>query len=300
MLYDLAIIGAGPAAYTAAIYAARYKLNTILIGFKPGGLASEAFEVYNYPSHIKISGLNLMKKFEEHARSLGVKIKLDLVKKISGSNNNFEIETEYSKEKFRAKKIIIASGTKKRRLNAKNEERFMGKGVSYCATCDGALFRDKVVGVVGGGDTALSSALLLARFASKVYIIYRRDKFFRAEPSWLEAVNKEKKIEKIFNANVVELKGDEFLKEVVLDNGKRVMLDGLFVEIGSLPETNFIEGLALNENGYILVDDKKHTNLKGVFAAGDVTASPLKQIITAAADGAIAANSAYEEISRGE
>lgn len=298
-MYDLIIIGAGPAAYSAAIYAARYKLKTIVIGKMPGGLATEAFEIYNYPSYLKISGIDLMKKFEEHVKSLGVEVKYDSVEKITGKNNDFKIKTKYS-GKLSTKKILIASGTEKRRLDVKGESKFLGKGISYCATCDGALFKNKLVGVIGGGDTALTSALLLSRFAKEVYIIYRRDKFFRAEPSWVELVDKEKKIKKIFKANVIEVKGDKFLKEVVLDNGNILKLDGLFVEIGSKPNINFTDKLALDKKNYIKVDCMMRTNLKGIFAAGDITTTPLKQIITAAADGAIAAHTAYEEISRGE
>jgi len=295
MEYDLVIIGAGPSGLTAAIYAARYKLNTIVIGEQIGGMAAEAEEIHNFPSHKKITGIELIKKMREQVENLGVEIKNSYVNSIKKIDSQFLVKT--SSTEYKAKKIILATGTKKRKLGLELEDKFLGKGISYCATCDAAFFKNKVVGVVGGSNSALTAALLLSKFANKVYIIYRKNKFFRAEPKLVEEVEKNEKIKSIFNSNVTELIGENKLEGVKLDNGDKLNLDGLFIEIGSVPNLKLAEelGIELEEN-YIKVDKKQRTNIRGVFACGDVTNSPLKQIIVACAQGAIAANSAYEEL----
>jgi len=295
MEYDLVIIGAGPSGLTAAIYAARYKLNTLVIGEQIGGLAAEAEEIHNFPSHKKITGIELIKKMREQVENLGVEIKNSYVNSIKKIDSQFLVKT--SSTEYKAKKIILATGTKKRKLGLELEDKFLGKGISYCATCDAAFFKNKIVGVVGGSNSAITAALLLSKFANKVYIIYRKDKFFRAEPKLVEEVEKNEKIKSIFNSNVTELIGENKLEGVKLDNGDKLNLDGLFIEIGSVPNLKLAEelGIELEEN-YIKVDKKQRTNIRGVFACGDVTNSPLKQIIVACAQGAIAANSAYEEL----
>ncbi|RLJ01740.1 MAG: hypothetical protein DRP10_03295 [Candidatus Aenigmatarchaeota archaeon] len=295
MEYDLVIIGAGPSGLTAAIYAARYKLNTLVIGEQIGGLAAEAEEIHNFPSHKKITGIELIKKMREQVENLGVEIKNSYVNSIKKIDSQFLVKT--SSTEYKAKKIILATGTKKRKLGLELEDKFLGKGISYCATCDAAFFKNKIVGVVGGSNSAITAALLLSKFANKVYIIYRKDKFFRAEPKLVEEVEKNEKIKLIFNSNVTELIGENKLEGVKLDNGDKLNLDGLFIEIGSVPNLKLAEelGIELEEN-YIKVDKKQRTNIRGVFACGDVTNSPLKQIIVACAQGAIAANSAYEEL----
>ena len=295
MEYDLVIIGAGPAGLTAAIYAARYKLSTLVVGEQIGGMAAEADEICNFPSYKKIIGIELTKKMIEQVENLGVEIKNSYADSIKKIDSQFLVKTNSTE--YKAKKIILATGTEKRKLGLKNEDKFLGKGVSYCATCDAAFFKNKVVGVVGGSNSALTAALLLSKFASEIYIIYRKNKFFRAEPKWVEEVERNEKIKSIFNANVIELVGENKLECVKLDNGEKLNLDGLFVEIGSIPSVKLAEelGIELEEN-HIKVDKKQRTNMEGVFAAGDVTNSPLKQIIVACAQGAIAANSAYEEL----
>ncbi|MCD6274912.1 MAG: FAD-dependent oxidoreductase [Candidatus Aenigmarchaeota archaeon] len=295
MEYDLVIIGAGPAGLTAAIYAARYKLNTLVIGEQIGGMAAEADEICNFPSHKKIIGIELTKKMREQVENLGVEIINSYVDSIKKIDSQFLVKTNSTE--YEAKKIILATGTEKRKLGLKNEDKFLGKGISYCATCDAAFFKNKVVGVVGGSNSALTAALLLSKFANEIYIIYRKNKFFRAEPKWIEEVEKNEKIKSIFNANVIELVGENKLECVKLDNGEKLNVDGLFVEIGSIPSVKLAEelGIELEEN-HIKVDKKQRTNIEGVFAAGDVTNGPLKQIIVACAQGAIAANSAYEEL----
>jgi len=295
MEYDLVIIGAGPAGLTAAIYAARYKLSTLVVGEQIGGMAAEADEICNFPSYKKIIGIELTKKMIEQVENLGVEIKNSYADSIKKIDSQFLVKTNSTE--YKAKKIILATGTEKRKLGLKNEDKFLGKGISYCATCDAAFFKNKVVGVVGGSNSALTAALLLSKFANEIYIIYRKNKFFRAEPKWVEEVERNEKIKSIFNANVIELVGENKLECVKLDNGEKLNLDGLFVEIGSIPSVKLAEelGIELEEN-HIKVDKKQRTNMEGVFAAGDVTNSPLKQIIVACAQGAIAANSAYEEL----
>jgi thioredoxin reductase (NADPH) len=293
--YELAIIGTGPAGMNAAIYAARYKIKALALGEVMGGMAAEAHEICNLFGFSKIKGYELSMKVKEQAESLGVETKQGKVMKITKKESEFEIKTEDNK--YSAKKIILAMGTEKRKLGLKRENEMIGKGVSYCATCDAAFYKNKTAGVAGGGNSALTAALLIAEFASKVYIIYRREKFFRAEPAWVEAVEKNKKIESVFKANVTELIGEKKLEEVKLDNGKKIKLDGLFIELGSEPNTELCQQLGVElENGHIKVDKTQRTNVPGVFAAGDITNNALKQIITAAAEGAIAATQAYSEL----
>lgn len=297
MPYDLIIIGSGPAGLSAAVYAARYLLNTLVIGEISGGLASEAVEVCNFLTYNKIKGFELAQKMTEHVKSLGVEIKPEKINKISKKKNLFEVKTDATT--YQAKKIILAAGTKRRKLNIDKENDFIGKGISYCATCDAAFFKNKIVGVVGGSDAALTGALLLSRFAKKVYIIYRKDKFFRAEPAWIKAVNENKKIEPVFNSNISELFGKIKLEGVKLDSNKELKLDGLFIEIGSDPNTELAQQLGVElDNNFIKIDEHQKTNIPGVFAAGDVCNNVMKQIIVAAAEGAIAAKSVFDEIKK--
>jgi len=292
--YDLIIAGAGPAGLTAAVYAGRYLLNTLVIGEREGGMISEASEVCNFPSYESITGIELAKKLVKQVKSLGIEIKQERIIEIK-KNKEFEVRTNIST--YRAKKIILATGTKKRKLNIKGEKEFLGKGVSYCATCDAAFFKDKVVAVVGGSDAALTAALLLSEYAKKVYIVYRRERFFRAEPTWIKRVEENKKIEPVFNSNIKEIKGSNKVESIVLDSGEELSVDGVFIEIGLVSSTELAEQLKLElDDGYIVTDRHQRTSLPGVFAAGDITNNPLKQAITAAAQGAVAAASAYEEI----
>ncbi|RLE47711.1 hypothetical protein DRJ25_01750 [Candidatus Woesearchaeota archaeon] len=298
MVFDVLVIGAGPAGLNAAVYSARYMLKTLVLGTLPGGLASEAYEICNLLSYEKISGFDLAQKMLSQVKSLGVEVKQENVRKISRKDGLFVVETDFDNT-FSAKKIIFATGTKHRHLNLDKEESFLGRGVSYCATCDGAFFKGKVTAVVGGSDSALTAALLLSKFSPKVYIIYRRDNFFRAAPAWVKQVEETENIEPVFNSNVVELIGKDNLEAVKLDSGKVLEIDGLFVEIGSDPNAKLAEDLGVELDGkYIKTDELQRTNVHGFFAAGDVTNNHLKQIITAAAEGAIAANSAFEEIKK--
>jgi len=294
--YDLIIIGAGPAGLTAAIYAGRYLLRTLIIGKLPGGKISEVYKICNFPSYKFISGIELTKKIIEQVKDLGIEIKSEEVKEIK-KNKVFEIRTDNSN--YEAKKILIAVGTEKRKLNVKGEDKFLGNGISYCATCDASFFKNKIVAVVGGSNSALTAALLLAEYAKKVYIIYRKGSFFRAEPAWIKQVNENKKIEIILNANVKEIYGKEKPNGIKLDTSQDLKLDGVFIEIGSVPDEKFSKKLGLKtEKGYIVVNKKQETSIKGIYAAGDITNNNLKQVITACGEGAIAATSAYEEIKK--
>ncbi|MEM0465749.1 MAG: FAD-dependent oxidoreductase [Candidatus Pacearchaeota archaeon] len=296
--YDIIIIGAGPAGLSAALYSKRYGLNSIVISKNLGGLAAVAHIICNFPTYKEIKGFELMQKFIEQVKELGVKIVNEEAKRIEKIENKFIVETE--KEKFKGKKIIYAGGTIRKKLNIPNEEKFIGRGVSYCSTCDGPLFKDKKVIVVGGSDAALTSALLLSDIANEVSIIYRGNNFTKAEAAWIKLVENNKKIKKIFNEEVVEIIGKNKVEGVKLKSGKEIKIDGIFVEIGSIPETTLISnlGIKLDDKGYILTDKYQRTNVSGFFAAGDITNNNLKQIITAAAEGAVAAYSAYQEIKK--
>lgn len=300
IIFDLAIIGTGPAGYAAAIYATRYKLSNIIFGQMPGGLITEAHKVCNYPGFADITGIELGLKFQQHAQSLGVQEQFKLVDKIKKiDQHKFEISTNDGQIYF-AKTIILATGTKRRKLGLENEQQFIGHGVSYCATCDANFFKDKTIAVVGGGDAANTASLLLAKHAAKVYQIYRQDKL-RGQPAWADLVTKEANIKVIFNTNVIELIGDKCLEAVKLDkpydNSDVLKLDGLFVEIGSDPDNSLDKelGVITNEKGYIVIDNTQLTNIEGVWAAGDITtgSNEFRQVVTACSEGSIAADSVY-------
>jgi thioredoxin reductase (NADPH) len=298
MIYDVIILGAGPAGIEAAVYASRYKLKTLVIGEVFGGLVNEAYEICNFLTCYKVKGPEMSKRMVEHVKQSGVDIIGDKVVDIK-KGKDFEIKT-LAKKTFHGKKLIIAVGKEKRRLGLKNEKEFQGKGISYCATCDATLYPKKTVGVVGGGDSALHAALLVADYAKKVYIIHRGKEYNRADPMLVDVINKNKKIQKVFDSEVNELIVNDALQGVVLKSGKKLKLDGLFIEIGSDPRSQLAQkiGVKLNKWNEIMVDKSQRTNVSGVFAAGDISDNPLKQIITAAAEGAIAATTAYNELKK--
>jgi len=293
--YDLIIIGAGPAGLTAGLYAARYRINSLVLGKMPGGLVAETSDICNFPSYPKIKGFELAQKMLNQVKELGVDVVNEEVSEIKKKKSGFEIIT--NKNKYEARKIIFATGSERKKLGIAKEKELTGKGISYCATCDAGFYKDKVASVVGGSDAALTAALLLANFAKKVYIIYRKDKFFRGERVWIENVEKSKNIEPIFNSNITKLIGKEKLEAVELNGKKELKVDGVFVEVGGIPNIELAEKLGVKiENTQIIADEMQKTNVHGFFAAGDVTNNPLKQIITACGQGAIATNTAYREI----
>jgi len=290
--YDLIIIGAGPAGLSAAIYAARYKIKTLVIGKLPGGLASEASDVRNYPGFTQLTGMELMMKMIKQVKELDVEIKAETVNELK---SGFSVVT--NKATYQCSKIIIATGSERKKLGLARERELTGKGISYCATCDAGFYKDKVAGVVGGSDAALTAALLLAKFAKKVYIFYRQDKFFRAEQAWVEQVEKTKNIEAVFKSEVAKLNGEEKLTGVELKDSRTIELDGLFIEAGSKPNVELVGALGVEIDGlYIKTDKGQKTNVGGVYAAGDVTNNTFKQIVVACGEGAVAAHSAYEEL----
>lgn len=300
-IYDLIIIGAGPAGLNAALYASRYGLRNVIAGGISGGLTSQIHQIGNWLGSPDISGFDFARNSTEHVKKFGTEIKNYLVDEIKKDNEGlFEILLSNG-EKLRGKTILIATGLKHRKLGVTGEKEFFGKGVSYCATCDGFFYREKKVGIIGGSDSAVSAAVFMGGIAKKVYLIYRGEKL-RAENFWIAAAEKNNKIEIIYNTNVKEIKGSERLEEIMIDsihNGlDSIKLDGLFVEIGFIPSSNLVKdlGVELDEEGYIKIEKDGKTSMIGVWAAGDITngSNKFKQIITAASEGAIAACSIQE------
>lgn len=297
--YDTVIIGGGPCGYTAAVYAARAGLKTLVIEkFSAGGQMCETSQIDNYPGFEEgIDGFTLGYKIQSAAEKFGTKtvsaevLKTDLkaVPKI--------IKTDLGE--FSAKTVIIATGAKHKHLGLEEEDNFIGKGLGYCATCDGMFYKDKTVAVVGGGNSAAADALYLSKICKKVYLIHRRDKL-RATKVYNQPLLNAPNIEFIWNGEVAEILGDGKVNGVKVKfntdgSFKEIPIDGIFISIGRSPETDIFKGqLGLDGNGYIIADETTKTNLEGVFAAGDVRTKALRQIVTAAADGAVAAHFAEE------
>ncbi|MDI3280136.1 MAG: thioredoxin-disulfide reductase [Bacillota bacterium] len=294
-MYDVAIIGAGPAGLTAGIYAARARLQTLLLErTAPGGQAATTHLIENYPGFPEgISGPDLMEKMARQAERLGVRVELGEVVDLAGSGRKIELQLAGGGA-VSARTVIIATGSEPQRLGVPGEEELRGRGVSYCATCDGAFFTGKEVMVVGGGDTAITEALFLTRFASQVTVVHRRDAL-RATKVLQEETLAHPRIRFIWNAVVRRIEGEGKVQQVTVAStidGKEtaVPVEGVFIYIGMRPNTGFVSGrLELDEAGYIRTDARLHTSLQGVLAAGDVRATALRQIVTAVADGALAA-----------
>lgn len=299
MTHDLIIVGGGPAGLSAAIYAARFRMKTAVLASELGGTVTKAYLIENWPGEKGLSGMELTEKLKSHAASLGADIRQEEVKEAKRTEEGFLLKT--GEGDYEAKTVILATGSKRRKLGVPGEEEFDGKGVSYCAVCDAAFFKDKVVGVVGGSDSAAKEALLLSEYGKKVYMIYRRDRI-RAEPINAERIEENGRIEVITNTNVLEIKGGKFVDRVLLDRPykgeRKLKLDGLFIDIGYDPQSRLAEqlGVELDKRGEIIADEGGRTSIPGVYAAGDVVNRELKQAITAAAQGAVAANSAYESV----
>jgi len=296
--YDVLIIGGGPAGISASIYAKRFGLRVALITREIGGDWAGAHKICNYPGFKEISGSDLAQKMLEHVQSQEVPIIYDEVKEIFKEKDFFKVKT--NSKSITARKIIFSTGSSRKKLEVKGEKNFLGKGVSYCATCDGPFFKNKVVAVIGGGNAAISAAILLAEYAEKVYVIYRRDSFFRPEEAMLKILNQNKKIEKIFNEELQEISGKTKVESINLKNSnKTIEVGGVFIEIGGVPNLNLISSLGIKLNdSYILVNENQETNINGFYAAGDVTSGSFKQIVVAASQGAIAASHAYKEIKK--
>ncbi|TET84193.1 MAG: FAD-binding protein [Candidatus Nealsonbacteria bacterium] len=295
MVYDLIIVGGGPAGITAGIYAARQKLNTLLITKSFGGqVARKAVAIENYPGFEEISGMELIQKFEKHLRKHKIEIERDSITKIKKIGKNFFVLTK-SKNQFQARAVIIASGSDPRPLEVPGEKKFIGRGVSYCSVCDGPLFSNKIVAVIGGGNAGFETAIFLSKFVKKIYILEYALKV-GADETNQERVKKTRKTEVITSAALKQIKGKEFVDSIVYQNrktGKNIILplEGVFVEIGSRPATSSGKGLVdFNEKDEIKINPRNNqTKTPGLFAAGDVTDVKDKQIIIAAGEGAKAA-----------
>lgn len=299
-IYDIAIIGSGPAGLSSSIYASRYRLSNIVFGKIIGGTISEAHKVCNYPGMPNISGIDLGYKMYEQAKEEGTTFIQDSIKDIAKEGDPFKLVTDSGKE-YLSKTIIIATGTERNKLVIPNEDKYIGKGLSYCSTCDAMFYKDKVVGIVGGSSAATMSATMLSEIAKDVYIIYRGEAL-RGEPAWIEQATNKENVHLILQTVITELSGEERLEKVKLskpyNNSEYLDLDGLFVEIGSEPNKDLPSKLNLNtdEKGYIVVDEKQRTSIDGIWAAGDCTtnSNSFKQVITACGEGAVASNDIFE------
>ena len=304
-MYDIIIIGGGPAGLTASIYALRAKKSVLLIErYAPGGQVAQTGKIENYPGFKSIDGLELSNLMFEQASDLGLEtiytdvIKYDLLGKVK------KVETYDGT--FECKAVVLALGAVARQLDVENEKKFIGKGISYCATCDGNFFKDKNVAVVGGGNTSFEDCLYLADIVNKIYLIHRRDEFRGDKHTLLKLKEFEKvgKIEFVLNSVVKVLNGEDKLTSVVVENKidktlREIPVDGLFVAIGRRPDTSLIQDvITLDENGYIITDENMRTNIDGVYAVGDVRQKRLRQIVTACSDGAISAVDIIDYISK--
>lgn len=290
--FDTIILGGGPAGLSAAIYAARGAVSTAIVDINMlGGQPSNYLELENYPGFQVVGGFDLMEKFEEHADKFGVqKFPMQEIQSVDLKNKTI-ITNEYE---FKAGTIIIATGAQPMKLGVPGEKEFVGRGVSYCAVCDGAFYRNKVVAVVGGGNAAVEEAMYLTKFADKVYVIHRRNEL-RADRIVQERAFKNEKVEFIWDSVVKEIKGDNLVNTAVLENVKtkeisNLAVNGVFPYIGMAPNVELFNGqLEQDSRGFIVTDETMATSVEGVFAIGDVRTTPLRQVITAAADGAVGA-----------
>ena len=307
--YDVIVVGAGPAGLSAALYSARFALRTLVIAEVIGGTLTDAGVIDDYLGIPGIKGPDLARKFEEHVRSYDINIIHDRVVDIRNEGGVFRIKC-LSGSEYVGKTVILAVGSIRKKLSVPGEREFSGRGVSYCAVCDAPLYRGKVVAVVGGGNSALQSALLVASYASRVYLIHRRDTF-RAFPVYVNLAKNNPKIELVLNSVVIEIGGTKTVEWIKVRNirtseERKLEVNGVFIEIGSEPPKDFFKnlGLEVDEKGYVAIKPGQATNIPGLFAAGDCTGGNYKkkfdQIITAAAEGAIAALSAYEYLMKGK
>ena len=300
-MYDIVIVGAGPAGLTAGIYASRASLKTLILESRTyGGQIINTLDIENYPANIHISGFDFATNLYNQAKGLGCEIVFEGVTEIKEIGKDKIVVTD--KNEYKCKAVIIATGSLNRTLGVELENMLVGKGVSYCATCDGAFYKKKNVAVVGGGNTALEDALYLSNIAQKVYLIHRRDEF-RGDSFTVSELKKKDNVEFVLNSNVTKLNADEKLKSIVVtDNEKheRVLdVEGLFIAIGRNPETDIFKGLLnLDEDGYIIASEDCKTNIEGVFACGDNREKSVRQLVTAVSDGANSIKSAIEYINR--
>lgn len=298
-MYDIIIVGAGPAGLTAAIYALRANKKVLIFEAKAyGGQIINATLVENYPGIESISGIEYATNLYNQVKKLGAEFKFETVIKVT---ENKEVIT--NKGNYKAKSIILATGAENRRLNIEREKDFIGQGVSYCASCDGNFYKDKIVAVVGGGNTALEDAIYLSDIVEKVYLIHRRDSF-SGEDKYIEKIQQKDNIELILNSNIIKLNGDKLLESIdVKNNGNdtitNIKVKGLFIAVGQQPKNEiFSNVVTLNKMGYIDSEDGVHTNVEGIYVAGDNRVKLLRQLTTAVSDGSIAATVAIKEMKK--
>ena len=297
-IYDLVIIGAGPAGITAAVYAARKKMDSLVITKDIGGQASLSGDIQNYTGYQFITGPELAIKFEEHMRKFNFDIKEnEEVKELISEKGAFLVKTD--KDNYQAKTVIVASGKRSRELGVTGEREFKNKGLTYCATCDGPLFAERDVAVIGGGNSALDAVLQLTKIANKIYVINITDNL-TGDGIMQEKIRADNKVSIFNNSRVKEIMGDSFVQAIKIEEDKEekvLDVQGIFVEIGLIPNSDFAPSLEKNERKEIIVNQQNETNIPGIFAAGDVTNVPEKQIIIAAGEGAKAVLSTFRYLS---
>lgn len=295
-MYDIIIVGAGPAGLTAALYALRAGKKVLALEAKTyGGQIVNANNVENYPGIANISGFDFATNLYKQVISLGLEYKHETVIRISEDKT-----VVTNKETYNAKAIILATGAENRKLSLENEQELIGKGISYCATCDGNFYRNKVVAVVGGGNTALEDALYLSNITQKVYLIHRRDSF-RGEEKYLKELQEKENVEFILNSNITKLNGNNKLESIDIKNNNNntnnLIIDGLFIAVGQEPKNSIFSNIInLDKSGYIISEDGVHTNVDGIYVAGDTRVKELRQLTTAVSDGSIAATVAIKEM----
>lgn len=300
-MYDCIIVGAGTAGLTAAIYLRRASKKVLVLEAKSyGGQIVNTLNIENYPAEPHISGFDFATKLYNQAKELGAEIKFEKV--INLEDNNISKCVITSNNKYETKTIILATGSDNRKLGIENEDELTGKGISYCATCDGAFYKGKTVAVVGGGNTALEDALYLSDIAEKVYLIHRRNEF-RGEEATVNKLKEKSNVEIIYNSNVTKLISNNKLESIEVTNNdgnvNNIKVDGLFVAVGRIPENqNFASIINLDNNGYVIASEDCNTNVPGIFVAGDNRVKKVRQLVTAASDGAVAATEAIKYISK--
>ena len=300
-MYDCIIVGAGTAGLTAAIYLRRASKKVLVLEAKSyGGQIVNTLNIENYPAEPHISGFDFATKLYNQAKELGAEIKFEKVINLEDNNTSKCVIT--SNNKYETRTIILATGSDNRKLGIENEDELTGKGISYCATCDGAFYKGKTVAVVGGGNTALEDALYLSDIAEKVYLIHRRNEF-RGEEATVNKLKEKSNVEIIYNSNITKLVSNNKLEsiEVTNNNGSvnNIKVDGLFVAVGRIPENqNFASIINLDNNGYVIANEDCNTNVPGIFVAGDNRVKKVRQLVTAASDGAVAATEAIKYISK--
>jgi len=296
--YDVLIVGGGAAGLTAAIYTCRKKLKTGIITIDVGGQTILTDHIENYPGIDGISGPELISKFQSQASKFGSELIMGAVSKIEKKGNEFIVNLSNG-EKYKTKTVILSSGKTSKRLGIPGEDKFMGRGVATCATCDAPLFSGKSVAVIGGGNSAFEAAELLNSIANKVYLIHRRETF-KADELTVERIKKLKKIEILLNTIPKEIKGEKFVSGLIIERNKKleeIKVDGVFVEIGYILDTAWLNGFVkLSKTGEVMIDERCNTSQKGIFAAGDVSTVPYKQIVISAGEGAKAGLEAYKYI----